>query len=194
MRTQLLALTYSAWSEAQFTQILYTPNAFSSSELDEILKVKRAGITALWERLIRVSINKVSSTDKEEKKNKINELKQYIDLYIFKQSQIRNKIAHGQWIHPVEDKKEKANELKERLDKLNVVDIMREFEIHTTLGKIVRDLVQSPNNGFYQNYDVHINKLNNYIDKSKSWDICTKSDRLLLNPKKMICDNCGHIH
>lgn len=62
MQTKILALTYSAWSEAQFSQILYTPNIFSNSEIDEILRVKKSGITVGWKRLVKISINKVNAS------------------------------------------------------------------------------------------------------------------------------------
>jgi hypothetical protein len=41
MKTKLLSLTYSAWSEAQFSQIIYTPNTFTQTEIDEIVTVKK---------------------------------------------------------------------------------------------------------------------------------------------------------
>lgn len=192
MKTKLLALTYSAWSEAQFSQILYTPNVFSNSEIDEILRVKKSGITAGWKRLVKISINKVNAS-LTEKSNKQNQLNSYIDTYIFKQSQIRNKIAHGQWINAIEDTEEKTVDFNERLQSLNVVDIMIEFQVHTHLGKILRDLVQSPNNGFSQNYNTNITNLTDFLSKSTTWNLTSKKNQLSKKPKNFFCQNCRNL-
>ncbi len=178
MRTKLLALTYSAWSEAQISQILYTPDAFTSSEISNILKIKKSsGITAGWNKLLAISLDKVITT-KEERNKKKKELRKYIDTYIRKQSQIRNNIAHGQWINTIEKNPQKVTESNNRLNNLNVVDIMIEYKIHTILGKIIRDLVQSPNNGFKGNYINHINNLKSYLNKTKNWTISNKFTRI----------------
>ena len=188
MQTKLLALTYSAWSEAQFSQIIYTPNTFSQAEIDEILRVKKSGITAGWKRLIKICINKVSATNAERNEKK-RELHYYLDKYIFKQSQMRNKIAHGQWVNTVEDTPEKTIDFNQRLRALNVVDIMIEFQVHTILGKIIRDLVQSPNNGFSQNYNKNITDLKDYSAKSISWNMNSKKIQLSKKPKRIFCRN-----
>ncbi|QOG11247.1 hypothetical protein [Arcobacter sp. FWKO B] len=193
MQTKLLSLTYSAWSEAQFSQIIYTPDSFSQTEIDEILKVKKSGgITAGWKRLIKVSINKVSVSTLE-RDEKQTELNYYLDRYIFKQSQMRNKIAHGQWVNAIEDTEERTIDFNQRLRALNVVDIMIEFEVHTTLGKIIRDLVQSPNKGFSQNYNKNITDLTDYVTRSNSWDMNSKRIRLSKKPKKIFCVDCNSL-
>ncbi len=200
IRTKLLALAYSAWSEAQFTQIVYTPNAFTDGEIDNMLK--DSGIFNKWRMLIAYSFKKAEDYYSEELRTQIQMLKdsgnqieiaeacrictsnktklqnkkdniiQYLKDYIDKQSKIRNKIAHGQWINPLmQGNKEIDEELKRDLDKLNVVSIMREFEVHTTLGKIIRDLVQSPNQGFDRNYQKNIDNLEKYLNKTALWNV-----------------------
>lgn len=193
MQTKLLALTYSAWSEAQFSQIIYTPDSFSQTEIDEILNVKKSGgIIDGWKRLIKVSINKVrvSPLERDEKQTELN---YYLDRYIFKQSQMRNKIAHGQWVNAIEDTEERTIDFNQRLRALNVVDIMIEFKVHTTLGKIIRDLVQSPNKGFSQNYNKNITDLTDYVTRSNSWNMNSKRIRLSKKPKKIFCVDCNNL-
>lgn len=190
MQTKLLALTYSAWSEAQFSQIIYTPNSFLQTEIDEILRVKKSGITEGWKRLIKISISKVIAPN-EEKRKKQRELNDYLDKYIFKQSQMRNKIAHGQWVNTIEDTEEKTIDFNQRLSALNVVDIMIEFQVHTTLGKIIRDLVQSPNKGFSLNYNKNITDLTDYLIKSNSWNMNSKKIQLSKKQNKIFCKNCN---
>ena len=102
---------------------------------------------------------------------------------------MRNKIAHGQWVNTVEDTPEKTIDFNQRLRALNVVDIMIEFQVHTILGKIIRDLVQSPNNGFSQNYNKNITDLKDYSAKSISWNMNSKKIQLSKKPKRIFCRN-----
>jgi hypothetical protein len=98
---------------------------------------------------------------------------------------MRNKIAHGQWLKTKEDTEEKTINFNQRLRALNVVDIMIEFQVHTTLGKIIRDLVQSPKKGFSQNYNKNITDLRDYLIKTSAWNMDSKRRQLLKKNKKM---------
>lgn len=227
MQTKLLALTYSAWSEAQFIQIVYTPNIFTEDEIKSLLK--DSGIFNKWKMLIKFSFLYKEKFDLKKKLNIINFLKQskpehwkllieeennnynqnkilskkrkleitnYLEKYIDKQSKIRNKIAHGQWINGLMDDndtfggKKLDEELTNKIKNLNVVDIMIEFEVHTTLGKIIRDLVQSPHKGFNNNYQKYIDELNDFFNKSSLWTISDKKNRLKLKDKRIFCEKC----
>ena len=222
MRVKLLALTYSAWSEAQFVQIIYTPNAFTTNEINSMLKIQ--AVFARWEKLIKYSFEKIEKYNFSEKEKSIQKLKDnnltnkigvlcqkyeeerlligekkeelitYLKKYIEEPSKIRNKVAHGQWVYPLDDfeiKKNKPNAilkedslLKEKLNKLNPISIMREFEVHTTLGKIVRKLIESQKKGFTQKYDTYMDELKLYLEKTESYTMETKRIRLL-NKKRV---------
>jgi hypothetical protein len=217
MRVKLLALTYSAWSEAQFIQIIYTPNTFTIYEINSMLKIK--GIFDRWKKLIKYSFEKIERYNFSEKEKSIQELKDnnltskigilcqkyeenrlliqekneeltiYLQKYIEEPSRIRNKIAHGQWIYPLDDSEIKNNEpnallkedtnLKEKLNELNPISIMREFEVHTTLGKIVRKLIESQEKGFTQKYDTYMDELKQYLEKTESFTMEIKRTRLV---------------
>ena len=200
IKTKLLAMTYSAWSEAQFIQIIYTPNAFSIDELNNLLK--DSGIFNRWKQLLKYLFDKIEKFNKNEciKKvkelrekslnNKINECNQYykqkniellekknaitlyLEDYIDKQSKIRNKIAHGQWKIALDtDNKNKDDELTNQLEYLNVFSINKEFKIHTILGKIIRDLIQSPYKSFNGKYEEYINELDLFLQNDAKRDL-----------------------
>lgn len=220
MRTNLLALTYSAWSEAQFIQIIYTPNAFDSNKINTMLRIK--GIFSKWEKLIKYafekiekynyiqknqdiqilkdtnSISEVSSLclkyeeEKTELLNKKNKIIFYLKKYIEKPSRIRNKIAHGQWINPLlEPGNNSVDEcLKIELNNLNVVSIMIEFHVHTTLGKIIRKLIEMKEKDFSSQYATYIVELEKYLDETSSHTIESKRERLRQRPKVVICKTC----
>lgn len=177
MKTKILTLTYSAWSEAQLTQILYTPNSFSTNEITSILNAKKYNVRDGWEKLIDISLSKTRHLDIRIIKT---DLMNFVDKYIIKQSKVRNKLAHGQWINALESNLTTVDvPLTNELKDLNVVSIMIEFEVHTILGKIIRDLVQSPNNSFTCKYTQYKTELDNYLIKTQNWNINDKTNKVL---------------
>lgn len=184
LKTKLLALLYSAWSEAQFIQIVYTPSSFSLSEIRTIKLKKMSGIGDGWDEMVNIAIQKVDSSgmssDLQEKKDKLIEI---IDEYIDKPHQLRHKIAHGQWVYALNrDNDARDPNLTSDLDQLDYIQIWKQFEVHQYLGSIIRDLVQSPNKGFNNNYLSNITQLENYLDKTTDWNIATRKEILLLKP------------
>ncbi len=182
IKTKLLALLYCAWSEAQFIQIIYTPSCFSSSEIRSIKDTR--GIAKGWKKMVNIAIQKVNfsemSSDLQEKKDKLIEI---IDEYIDKPHQLRHKIAHGQWVYALNrDNDARDPNLTSDLDQLDYIQIWKQFEVHQYLGSIIRDLVQSPNKGFNNNYLSNITQLENYLDKTTDWNIATRKEILLLKP------------
>jgi hypothetical protein len=187
IKTKLLALLYSAWSEAQFIQIVYTPSSFSSSEISSIKN--KTGIANRWKEMVNIAIQKVDSSEissnlqdqnLQEQKDK---LIQYINEYIHEPYQLRNKIAHGQWVHALNGNNDDIDpNLTSDLEQLNYIEIIKQFKVHQYLGLIIRDLVQSPNKGFNSNYSSTITKLKNYLDKTTDWNMATRKEILLLKP------------
>lgn len=183
-KTKLLALLYSAWSEAQFVQIAYTENGFSASEIKSLLSAKKNGITNGWIEMINLAFAKVGNPNTDvELGKRLTKLLDLIDSQIKKPSAIRNKIAHGQWIEALNGGLNKVDlAMTGDLDNLDSVQIMRQIEIHNYLGAIIRDLVQSPVNGFGRDYLLHIDALEKYATKTQHWSVATKVNELDKKP------------
>ncbi|CAA6805756.1 MAG: Unknown protein [uncultured Sulfurovum sp.] len=219
IRVKLLALTYSAWSEAQFTQIIYTPNAFTIDEINSMIKIK--SIFGKWEKLINLSFEKIETYKYIEKeknmqklkdenrnseiqilcqefqnhnnliKEKKDEITYFLKKYIKEPSSIRNKIAHGQWINALDDSEIRAKEpppnphlkinfdLTDKLSKLNPLSIMREFEVHTELGQIIRKIIEFKSKGFTSEYDIHMNKIKLRLEETESFTMERKREKLI---------------
>jgi len=200
IKTKLLAMTYSAWSEAQFIQIIYTPNALTTEQLNSLLK--DSGIFNRWKQLLKYAFSKIKKFNKTECIEKVKELKQnylnnqinechqyykqknielkekknvltqYLEDYVEKQSNIRNKIAHGQWKVALDkDNKNKNDDLTNELDNLNIFSIKKELKVHTILGKIIRDLIQSPYNSFNDKYEGYIRELETFLENDAKRDL-----------------------
>jgi hypothetical protein len=185
IKTKLLAVLYCAWSEAQFIQIVYTPSAFSQSEIDRIKRIKDGrGIADGWKQIVELALQKVGDWQKSsDLQNRRKDLFDIIENYIKVPSLLRNKIAHGQWFHALNrDNTAENQDLTNELANLDSVKLIKRFEVHKYLGLVIRDLVQSPKKGFHQNYWVHMTALEVYLDKTKNWDSTTKKLKLFLKP------------
>ena len=162
IKTKMYSLLYSAWSEAQFVQILHTPKALFPRDIQDIeAEKKQNGIINGWKLLIELAINKVGninkSSDLQTRKETIINI---ISNHVEKQSILRNKIAHGQWVHALNREHTKESfDFTSDLNNLDYVKIDILFKIHQYLGLILRDLVQSPKKGFHHNYWSNITKL-----------------------------------
>jgi len=188
LNTKLYALVYCTLSEAQFIQIVNTPDGFLDTEIEKIkLEKSKNGLIKAWELLFdmafdKVNVNWKSDIDLTARKN---ELQKIIDTYIKIPSELRNKIAHGQWDYALNRENTALNKIKtQELKSLTVVQIKIWSEIHQFLGLIVRDLIQSPKNGFHNNYWVDLVKLQQFIIDSNSW---TMNKRIkTLRPVKQV--------
>lgn len=178
IKTKLLALLYCTISEAQFIQILHTPSGFSYAEITQI-KNQRS-ITESWKLMIDLAMDKVgdwrNNADLNGRRNKLHEI---IKTYIEEPHGIRNKIAHGQWIHALNSNNTKENEeITQKINSLNVVSLTIWAEVHQYLALIIRDLIQSPQIGHHNNYWVNLVELEQYLQKSANWTIEKRKERL----------------
>lgn len=171
MKTKLFGLLYSALSEAQFVQILYTPYGFRGREICKIRDER--SIFKQWELMIDIAIRKAGTIEtNEDLRNRRNFLHGVIKEYIEKPQLIRNKIAHGQWIHALNGNMTDENsETSNAIENINVVEISKWFEVHQFLCFIVRDLIQSPETAFHNNYWEHYAGLQTFLEVSKDWTL-----------------------
>jgi hypothetical protein len=192
VKTKLLAILYVAWSEAQFIQIVYTPSAFSPSEIDEIKKIKKNnGLAEGWKKMVELALKKVGKWEKNsDLPNKRKRLGEIIENYINSPSVLRNKVAQGQWFHALNTDNTAENiDLTKKLAELDFVELIKQFEVHKSLGLIIRDLVQSPKKGFHQNYWVRMTALEEYVDKTRNWNIESKKSKLSRKPIAILNDS-----
>ncbi|MBM2770486.1 hypothetical protein [Burkholderia anthina] len=185
IKTKMLALTYSAWSEAQFVQILYTPNSFSSSEIKKISEEKeRQGIARGWRCMLTLASQKIENDEvKKIISQRLTALINLVKIYIEQPATIRNKIAHGQWVRALNSKNTRENaRLSSALASLDPVFIEKMVKVHQCLGRIVRDLVQSPKNGFDSWYKKNIENLERYLEDTKDWNLASKTAVLIRKP------------
>jgi len=181
VKTKIYTLIYSAWSEAQFTQILYTPRGFLWSEIEKIKLTKKSnGIASGWFYMLEMAMQKVGSTESsQDLKQRLNKLIEIVKSYIEEPSIVRNKIAHGQWVYALNSDNTALNvDITQQLNDLDYIEIAKKIRIHEFLGYIVRDLIQSPKNGFHNYYWTNIVNLEKYVIESSGWSISSKKELL----------------
>ena len=172
-------LLFSAWSEAQFMQVLHTPDALSDTQINRIKNLKnQLGIGEAWKELIRCAFIKVPGHTKEVKKKETRLLK-IVEENILPNSLIRNKIAHGQWSVALNREHTAKNEaLTNELNGLDYVKIDLLFQIQQVIGFIVRDLLQSPQRGHFRFFWQNDTELESLLDRRHSQNIESKLNAL----------------
>jgi hypothetical protein len=94
--TKLYTLLYSSFAEVCFLKMIHTPYGFSETFITEIFKQR--SLEEQWNKSIECAFSQVLSIpNRGEIQNKKRILIRHLKKYIIEPSQIRNKIAHGQW-------------------------------------------------------------------------------------------------
>ncbi|MPY24422.1 hypothetical protein [Shewanella sp. YLB-07] len=171
IKTNFYSLLYSSLSEAQFLQILYTPNGFSYPEIKNVQA--KYSIVDKWKCMLDLALSHVGDYQVDTGiALKRDHIRDVIASYIEKPQNIRNKIAHGQWVHALNSKSTKENcAMTTAVRSLNVVEISRWFEVHQYLCFIIRDLVQSGLGTFNTSFIDNYSKLDAFLAESNSWTI-----------------------
>lgn len=173
-KTLQFAQLYSALSEAQFLQILYTPNGFQLSEIENIQN--QSAIFDSWKLMVEIAFGRLNNwKGNPDFKNRNDKINKYISDYIEKPQLIRNKIAHGQWLYAFNSDNSNINtETTYKIKDLNITTISIWFEVHQYLCFIIRDLIQSPSKGFHNNYWTNLSELETYLSKTSSWSFSNR--------------------
>jgi len=186
-RTKIIAFVYSAWSEAQFVQIIHTPRGFYYPEINDIKNEKSSnGVFAGWKLMLEKAMTRVGDTSlRQDLSDRLTKLLEITDEYIGEPSIVRNKIAHGQWINVLNRHNTAKNDaLTNQLTALDPVLVMKRKRIHQLFGFIVRDLVQSPLVGFHRHYWTNIVELESFLNRSKDWTLELKKLKLQANRRR----------
>jgi hypothetical protein len=179
VQTKLLGLLFCAWAVANFHKMVHIPAGFTLDEIRQIRTIWDAkGITEGWKKCVELGLRRARG-DAGFKSNARLRLMSIVDSCVGKPSQLRNRIAHGQWRQALNNKCTEINiNITMELDQLDVVKIEIWFECHRRLPTIVENLIASPTRTFIYNYTVHTVKLDEFIKKSQELSVSEKRRRL----------------
>lgn len=180
--TKVYALLYSAYAEVSFLKLVHTPNAFNDSEIFQIESERN--LEEKWAKCVELSFKRLGrNSNFGEIANKKQTLNRILKNYIIKPSQIRNKVAHGQWIECLNNNCTKVNsDATLEMKQLDFVKIDRYFSIYKKFQQCILDLMLSPKT-HYRDYYVIMVELEKYIESTKLWSLETKKKQILTSRK-----------
>jgi len=163
---RLYSFLVGAWAECRLQKLLHETNGFSEKEREVIGQAKTQ--LEQWERTVDLGFRKhhqvwkapliaknigVTHAARREALHAVlsNELRIIIE--------IRNKLAHGQWIYPFNSNGDAVEPDKHKLiNKENLQSLQFKYALVGYLADTVHDLVVSPAT-FERDFDSHFNKL-----------------------------------
>ncbi|WP_448917131.1 hypothetical protein [Haemophilus sputorum] len=176
---RLYTFMLGAWAEVSLKKILYASQKLNDEERTFILK-KRTQIEQ-WQGVVELSFRKnfkIPKAKLEEnlKRKDIAAYQKYIeinelinkDLRII--IEIRNKLAHGQWIYPFSSKECEIDQEKYNLvNKENLLSLNFKYKILKTLAEMIHYIIVSPKtlDRDFNRYYRKISGLKNQLDNRK---------------------------
>lgn len=185
VHTRLLALVFCAWVEANFSKLIHTPYGFTLDEIHQIKEIhQKDSLEAAWKKCVELGLRKISRNKKSNYVHNISfKLNKLIDNYVVTPSHVRNKVAHGQWKVALNNNNTNVNkDITKELDELDAVMLSIWFQAHEHLSNVVEMLIVSPSKGFQRDYWNEITQLENFLQKSKNWNIDEKIKLLQRKP------------
>lgn len=176
---RLYAFLVGAWAETRLGKLLLEQSGFSSMDRKTILEES----TQLdqWFKTVELAFRKHFRVPhaKLEPPNishtfshRYSTLIQTIDVQLRPIISVRNRLAHGQWIYPLNsDASDVEQEKYTLINKENLLSLQFKYSIVKTLAEIIHDLVVSPptfDRDFDQRFGLMANTINNL--KTRSYD------------------------
>jgi hypothetical protein len=185
--TKIYAVIYSSFAEICFLKMIHTPYGFSENTISQINTQRN--LEEKWRKCMElafIQINNLNNVGEIQNKKLI--LNRLIDKYIIEPSQLRNKIAHGQWKVALNNNNTaRNNQTTLRINNLDFVQIDILFEIYEKIGQVVEDLIESPHKTHFRDFYNHLVELEELVEKTEQWTLETKIS--LLTKKYMYQKN-----
>lgn len=188
--TYLYALLYSAFAEVSFLKLINTPYGFSETNIKDIQSMRN--LEEKWKKTIELAFQNLNLyANLGDIANKKMTLLRILKAYIVEPSQIRNKIAHGQWKVALTNDSTKINqEVSDRINELDFVEIHKLFTIYDYFERCVEDLIESPKKAHYKFFYSHLTDLEEYIVNTKDWSLdSAKADLIAKKERKRRIDS-----
>ena len=182
----LYALLLGCWAETRLMKLLSEPGAFNDHEVTEILGATSQ--LSKWKELVDLSFRKhcklqgkkltrISLGVANYARREILHQVLYDDVAIV--IQIRNKLAHGQWMYPLNEGGTTVNaDYCNRLRNENIQSLQFKFALLGHLADLTHDLAVSPET-FERDFDAHFRKLEQARTNLKKRPYSTYVDNLV---------------
>lgn len=189
IQTKLMALLFSAYTEAIFSKLIHTPNALTQSEIDILKNKFNNNSYAGWVACLNLVVGKITSKDQAYKDNVISNVMTLLIDYIKEPSEVRNRMAHGQWVVALNSKNtQENNSISTKIKNLDIVVLTKYKRSFYLTALIIEDLLESPDKAHINLYQDLVNKFNHEQAKMSAWTIEGRIQKL--RPKPKYTANC----
>lgn len=191
--TKFLALNYCALAEAKFSKLIHTPHGLELSYVSQIkAAAHRRGVKEGWRTCVELALKSVPPGPSNHLPNVRQKIFGYVESYIFDPSQLRNKLAHGQWSKALNGDNTAENaDLTVEIDRLDVTDLYRKKTSLDKLCAIVEDLIESPAKAHFASYWKHVTDLEEEMLEMSQWTLALKTTAILTKAAGAKCASCG---
>jgi hypothetical protein len=189
IQTKLMALLFSAYTEAIFSKLIHTPNALTQSEIDSLKNMFKSNSYSGWVACLKLVVGKITSKEQSYKDNVIADVMTLLKDYIKEPSEVRNRMAHGQWVVALNSKNtQENNSISTRIENLDIIILTKYKKSFALTALIIEDLIESPDNAHINFYQDQINMFSQEQAKMSSWTLQGRIQKL--KPKPTFCENC----
>lgn len=164
--TRLYSFLLGAWAETRLKKLLYENNGYSPQERQSVLN--QGTQYDQWQKAIEVAIRKHYRVPKAKltiKTLPFTAFAQYSSLCNLLDDdlksiiEVRNKLAHGQWIYPFNSDNTGIETDKFKLiNKENILSLQFKYALIEELAEIIHDLAVSLPT-FKRDFDIHYKKI-----------------------------------
>jgi hypothetical protein len=172
--TKTYALVYSSFAETCFLKMIHTPYGFSDELIRQIMSQRN--LADKWTKCLNLAFQQIQNMENiGEVQNKKQALDRLIKKYILEPSQLRNKIAHGQWKIALNSENTATN--SETTTKINTIDFVQVdvlFQVYEKISQAVEDLIESPHKTHFRDFYVHLTELDLLVKNTNEWTMESK--------------------
>lgn len=166
--TKILSYLVNSWIEVRLMKLVYECGAFDDSEKSKI--IKGGNLEKKWKTALDIAFCKAFSVNQPKNiktqttvpfsaKSQYDALLDIIKVDLLESSSIRNRIAHGQWLHAFTNDMMRINgTLTSKLRKENILMIQCRLAMFKSLAQIIHDLAVSKPT-FQRDFDTNYKRI-----------------------------------
>lgn len=162
----LYSLLLGAWAENRLRKLLYEPSGLDDDERRDV--VRQRSMRKQWLRVTEIGYRKHYNVQNAELSDQtlpfsafaqFSILTEMLDSDLRSVIEIRNKLAHGQWVYPLNSRGSEINVSKrKKLKEENLLALQFKRTMIGSLADIVHDLVTS-HSTYSRDFDAHYRKI-----------------------------------
>lgn len=180
INTKIMGLIYCAFAEAVFSKMIHTPHGFTIEEIGQISTAARGSVKSGWLKCTELAVNRISASKHNHRANVLQQLERLISDFVFDPSQIRNKLAHGQWQIALNRDNTSVNRVLTReIESNTFIDYYKRKAALARLANIIEDIIESPSKAHFKDYWAHVTALEAELLNIATWTIEKKVEQLL---------------